>query len=74
MKRRLVETRTIRMNVVEQGSGHALLFCHGFPETSHSWRHQVEALARGRHWLPQERPDRVSAAIVEFARGVLSGV
>jgi epoxide hydrolase A/B len=46
MKQRLVETRTIRMNVVEQGTGHGVLFCHGFPETSHSWRHQVDAVAR----------------------------
>ena len=42
---RIVETRTIPMNVVEQGDGPLVLLCHGFPESSHAWRHQVAALA-----------------------------
>lgn len=46
MKQHLVETSTINMNVVEEGSGPAILFCHGFPETSYSWRHQISALAK----------------------------
>lgn len=33
------------MSVVEQGDGPVVLLCHGFPETSHAWRHQVGALA-----------------------------
>lgn len=45
MRTRTVETRTIRMNVLEQGDGPVVLFCHGFPETSHAWRHQIPALA-----------------------------
>jgi len=45
MRRRTIETRTIRMNIVEQGDGPLVLLCHGFPETSHSWRHQIFALA-----------------------------
>lgn len=45
MYRRSIETRTIRMNVLEQGRGPAVLLCHGFPETSHAWRHQIPALA-----------------------------
>lgn len=45
MNQRLVETSTIRMNVVEEGDGPAVLLCHGFPETSYAWRHQVRALA-----------------------------
>lgn len=45
MHARTVETRTIRMNVLEQGEGPLVLFCHGFPETSHAWRHQLRALA-----------------------------
>lgn len=45
MHGRSVETRTIRMNVLEQGEGPTVLFCHGFPETSHAWRHQIPALA-----------------------------
>lgn len=45
MHRRTVETRTIRMSVLEQGEGPVVLFCHGFPESSHAWRHQIPALA-----------------------------
>lgn len=45
MRNRIVETSTIKMNVVEQGDGPLILFCHGFPETSHAWRHQIPALA-----------------------------
>lgn len=45
MRSRIVETRTIRMNIVEQGEGPLVLLCHGFPESSHAWRHQISALA-----------------------------
>ncbi|MBK9360604.1 MAG: alpha/beta hydrolase [Rubrivivax sp.] len=33
------------MQVTTAGSGPLVLLCHGFPELSHSWRHQVAALA-----------------------------
>ncbi|HXM56025.1 MAG TPA: alpha/beta hydrolase [Candidatus Dormibacteraeota bacterium] len=33
------------MRVVEEGSGPLVVLCHGFPELSHSWRHQLPALA-----------------------------
>ncbi|MBX3622209.1 MAG: alpha/beta hydrolase [Rhizobacter sp.] len=35
----------IRMRVAEQGSGPLVLFCHGWPESWYSWRHQLEAVA-----------------------------
>ena len=31
--------------VVEDGSGPLVLLCHGWPELSYSWRHQIPALA-----------------------------
>ena len=42
--------RTIRVNgidlrVIEDGAGPLVVLCHGFPELSHSWRHQLPALA-----------------------------
>lgn len=40
-----VRTNGIRMAVTEQGSGPAVVLCHGFPELGWSWRHQVPALA-----------------------------
>ncbi len=42
-----IETNGIRLHVAEQGDGPLVLLCHGFPETSHAWRHQLGALARG---------------------------
>ena len=35
----------ISLHVTEQGEGPAVLFCHGFPDTSYTWRRQMEAIA-----------------------------
>lgn len=32
-------------HVIEQGDGPAVLFCHGFPDTAETWRHQMQAVA-----------------------------
>lgn len=42
---RTIETNGIRLNIAEKGSGPLVLMCHGFPESSYSWRHQIDALA-----------------------------
>src|SRR5438874_5239114 len=42
---RLIETNGIHLNIAEQGEGPLVLFCHGFPESWYSWRHQLGALA-----------------------------
>ncbi|WP_029043702.1 alpha/beta fold hydrolase [Cupriavidus sp. WS] len=42
---RILEVNGIRLNVTEQGAGPLVLLVHGFPETSHAWRHQCSALA-----------------------------
>jgi pimeloyl-ACP methyl ester carboxylesterase len=36
----------ISLHVTEQGSGRAVLFCHGFPDTSYTWRRQMRAVAQ----------------------------
>jgi pimeloyl-ACP methyl ester carboxylesterase len=41
-----IEANGIRLHIAEQGEGPLVLLCHGFPETSHAWRHQLAALAR----------------------------
>ena len=43
-------TRTIKANGIdlfirEQGAGPLVVLCHGWPELSYSWRHQIPALA-----------------------------
>jgi pimeloyl-ACP methyl ester carboxylesterase len=40
-----VATNGISLHVTEQGDGPAVLFCHGFPDTSYTWRQQMKAIA-----------------------------
>ncbi|MEP6831495.1 MAG: alpha/beta hydrolase [Rhizomicrobium sp.] len=40
-----VATNGISLHVIEQGQGPAVLFCHGFPDTSYTWRRQMKAVA-----------------------------
>jgi len=40
-----VDTNGITLHVTEQGDGPAVLFCHGFPDTSYTWRRQMKAVA-----------------------------
>jgi pimeloyl-ACP methyl ester carboxylesterase len=42
---RFVATNGIRMHVAEQGDGHPVIFCHGFPHTWFIWHRQLEAVA-----------------------------
>lgn len=42
----MIRTNGINMHVAEQGNGPLILLCHGFPETSYSWRYQLTALAQ----------------------------
>ncbi|PLQ00253.1 alpha/beta fold hydrolase [Cupriavidus pauculus] len=41
----LFNVNGIRLHVAERGEGPPVLLLHGFPETSHSWRHQLAALS-----------------------------
>lgn len=42
---RTISANGIEIFVTEQGSGPLVLLCHGWPELSHSWRHQLPAIA-----------------------------
>ncbi len=44
-KLQTLQINGMRMRVAEQGSGPLVLFCHGWPESWYSWRHQLAALA-----------------------------
>ena len=33
------------MHLAEQGEGPLVILCHGWPESSYSWRHRISALA-----------------------------
>lgn len=43
---RRIELDGIGLNVVEEGSGPAVLLLHGFPDSAALWRHQIPALAK----------------------------
>ena len=45
MRHHQVEVAGIRLHVVEEGTGPAVLFCHGFPAIWSSWRSQMAAVA-----------------------------
>ena len=40
-----IEANGISMRYAEAGSGPLVLFCHGWPESWYSWRHQLLAAA-----------------------------
>src|SRR5580692_7896125 len=40
-----IPTNGIFLHVTELGEGPAVLFCHGFPDTSYTWRRQMTAIA-----------------------------
>src|SRR5690348_14785993 len=52
---RFIDTNTIRMHIVEAGSGPLALLCPGFPESWYSWRHQLPVLAAA--GFPAVAPD-----------------
>ncbi|HEY4201480.1 MAG TPA: alpha/beta hydrolase [Devosiaceae bacterium] len=45
MQHRFIEANGLRIHIAEAGQGPLVLLCHGFPETSYAWRHQLTALA-----------------------------
>src|SRR5437588_9626365 len=45
MTERQLKVNGIDMHVTEAGSGRLVILCHGWPELSYSWRHQLPAVA-----------------------------
>ena len=39
------KANNIHMRYAEAGSGPLVLFCHGWPESWYSWRHQLQAVS-----------------------------
>ncbi len=44
MQHHQIATNGVTIHAVELGSGPAVLFCHGFPDTWRGWRRQMEAV------------------------------
>ena len=62
---RRVNVEGVTINCAIAGSGPPLLLLHGYPENHLMWRHVAPALAAG-HFLPEEAPDLVTAALRDF--------
>jgi len=64
--RRIVTAPGIELDVIDAGpaDGPVIVLCHGWPESSHSWRHQVEPLAADgwRVLVPDQRGYSTSSA------------
>lgn len=45
MQRKTIDASGSTISFLDAGQGPLVLMCHGFPETSHAWRHQVAGLA-----------------------------
>ena len=80
---RIIKANGISLNVVEQGQGPLVLLCHGFPESWHSWRHQLDALAAAgfhavapdmRGYGKSDRPEAVDQYTIFHLVGDLVGV
>jgi len=45
LKTQEIATNGISLHLTEMGDGPTILFCHGFPDTSYTWRRQMQAVA-----------------------------
>ncbi len=54
---RVISANGIDIFLLEQGEGPLVLLCHGWPELSYSWRHQIRRLPRpvSMSWAPDMR-------------------
>ncbi len=80
---RVVSANGIRLAVRDEGSGPAVVLCHGFPELAYSWRRQVPALVAAgfrvlapdqRGYGDSDRPDAVAAYDIHHLTGDLVGL
>src|SRR5438477_7300732 len=83
IRHRTIDTNGIRMHVAEQGSGPAVVLCHGFPESWYSWRHQLPALAAAgfhavapdmRGYGQSDRPDAIDQYTLFHLMGDMVGL
>ncbi|GAA3800659.1 MULTISPECIES: alpha/beta fold hydrolase [Amycolatopsis] len=73
----------ITLNVIDVGTGPAVLLLHGFPDRATMWRHQIEALSAVgyrviapdlRGFGESDRPDGVDAYALEHILGDVTGL
>ena len=63
---RMVKANGLDMQIIEEGKGPLVLLCHGWPELSYSWRHQIPAIAAAGYrvvapdWHTLDEPARLA--------------
>lgn len=82
LKHGTLQANGISLHYVEQGEGPLVIFCHGFPESWYSWRHQLPAVAaagfRGvaldmRGYGQSSKPEAISAYSLSHLVGDVVG-
>jgi pimeloyl-ACP methyl ester carboxylesterase len=80
---RFVEANGIRIHLAEAGSGPLVLFCHGWPESWHSWRRQLTAVAEAgyravapdmRGYGQTDRPEEIDRYTILHLVGDMVGI
>jgi pimeloyl-ACP methyl ester carboxylesterase len=80
---RTISTNGVDLHVVEAGDGFPVVFAHGFPELSYSWRHQLPAVAAAgfhavapdqRGYGRSSRPDAIEDYDIVHLTGDLLGI
>ncbi len=83
MARERINVGDVRLSVESAGSGPPVVLLHGFPENSHSWRHQLPVLADAgfraiapdlRGYGRSDRPDRVEDYAIAHLAGDVWGL
>ena len=78
-----IATNGIELSVIDEGSGFPVVLCHGVPELSYSWRHQIEPLVDAgyrvivpdqRGYGRSDRPTEITDYDMEHLRGDLLGL
>jgi pimeloyl-ACP methyl ester carboxylesterase len=79
---RFIEANGLRMFIVDEGKGPAVVLLHGFPELSSTWRHQIRALVAAgyrviapdqRGYGQTDRPERDDAYTILHLVGDVIG-
>ena len=80
---RTVEANGIRIHLAEAGAGPLVVLCHGFPESWHSWRLQLKALAEAgyhavapdmRGYGETDRPEEIEKYTIFHLVGDMVGI
>lgn len=72
--KRFIDVRGVRMAYVDEGAGDPIVLVHGNQSSSYQWRNvipqQQHRTVRAGHFVPEDAPDEVGAAIAGWLRSL----